>query len=82
MHQPKTITSNGVTYRRISKERVVKRASSKGPRITEGPFYEIPGVNPQDWAVMPELGFLKGLIKENPLMHVIQMTKTPSSEHP
>jgi hypothetical protein len=75
IHQPSKLKFDGVTYTRVSPLKVVSDT------ISEGPFYKRPGVDPRDWAYLPDAGFLA--TGSGPtFMHCIQQRATPRTPHP
>ena len=74
--QPKTIRFGGRVYRRVQEFRQIL-----GP-ISEGPFYSTPGVDPADWAFMPDVGYLVGATRIPTFMHCIQQSTAPSTPRP
>jgi hypothetical protein len=78
-YQPETLQHDGQTYRLVTPARRV----SEFPQTTEGPFYSREGVDPQDWAFMPDARFLAGLSGQVPsFMHTIQQRQNPTSPRP
>lgn len=76
INQPETIRFNRRKYTLISPLRKIDDA------ITEGPFYRRAGVNPEDWAFMPDVSFLIGRTEKPAFMHCIQQSPTPKSKRP
>jgi hypothetical protein len=76
INQPKIIKHSGHIYRLFSPLKYIDGS------ITEGPFYSRRGVNPKDWAYMPDVAFLLGIVATPSTMHCIQQAANPATPYP
>ena len=76
VNQPPTIEFQGDVYTLVSPLKQVSEA------ITEGPFYAKPGVDPADWAFMPDVRFRSGQTEKPIFMHCIQQCENPKTPRP
>lgn len=76
--EPRTIQHDGKTYRLHQKARQI----SADPPFSEGPFYSLAGVDPQDWAFLPDSRFLAGLSETPSFMHCMQQRAAVATPRP
>ena len=74
--QPKTIKHGGQVYTLHLPLKVLANG------ISEGPYYSRPGVDPADWAFMPDTSYLLGQSTEPSFMHCIQQRPEVKTKHP
>ncbi len=78
MQQPEIILHQGHEYSLHSPVKTV----STSPLVTEGPFYARTGVDPADWAYLPDSRFLAGQTDQPAFMHCIQQRQAPLTPRP
>ena len=76
VQQPLIIEHGGHRFERV------KRLTKISDSISEGPFYKRPGVNPKDWAFLPDYQYLLGRTTTPSFMHCIQQCESPTTPRP
>lgn len=81
MSTPRLVAPKHLMFRGF-KYTLVQQLKDHGNGISEGPFYSRAGVDPNDWAYMPDIRYMLGQTEVPTFMHIIQQSAQPKTNRP